>query len=136
MIRSILLLLIGSFVMVACVGEEKVPDKYIQPKKMQAVLLDLFTVDAVNSEKSYRDTAFKLQLQNKSDFTRVFQLHKISRAKFEESYTYYVAHPVLLKQVIDSLDAVALRRSNKVMEDTSMRTLKYKNGINLENSAR
>ena len=122
--------------LVACVGEESVPDKYIQPKKMQAVLLDLFTVDAVNTEKSYRDTAFKLQLQNKSDYTRVFQLHKISRENFEESYSYYRAHPVLLKQVIDSLDAEALRRSNKAMGDTSMRPLKHKNGINLENSAR
>jgi hypothetical protein len=133
MMRTWLLVIFLLF-LYACSGTERVPSKYLQPEKMTAVLLDLYTADAINTEYSYRDSSFQLQLKNKVFFERVFKLHKITRDQFETSYSFYLEHPVLLKRIVDSLDASAGRMSKEVYSDTStFPTKKY--GRNLKDTS-
>jgi hypothetical protein len=121
------------FSLISCSGKGKTPSGIIKPVKMQAVLKDLFLADAVNMERINKDTALRINTENRAYYERIFQLHKISQKEFEKSYAYYLAHPDQLKKIADSLMTDVNRMSTEVYSDTSKRKF---NGSNFKDSAR
>lgn len=105
----------------SCSGKRDVPASIIKPVKMQAIMKDLFLVDAVNTERLSRAYQFQFAEENKAGYERVFQLHKITRKEFEDSYNYYVSHPDFLEEIIDSVSSQLTRESLKleIKKDTS-----------------
>ena len=110
--------IIGIF---SCSGKRDVPANIIKPVKMQAIMKDLFLIDAVNTERLSRAYQFQFAEENKSGYERVFQLHKVTRKEFEDSYNYYVSHPDFLEEIVDSVSSQLTRESLKtdIKKDSS-----------------
>ncbi len=104
--------------LVGCTDRNKVPSQYLQPATMQAILMDVLIIDAINSTKDYTLRPFSLNDVNSKAALKILSNHKISVAEFKKSYEYYLAHPDLLKPIADSLVAQATRFTTKMYSDT------------------
>ena len=51
----------------------------------------------------YKDTTVDKVAESQKWYDKIYQLHKITKSGFDKSYTYYQAHPVLMKELLDSL---------------------------------
>lgn len=132
--RSVKILLLVFFC--SCADSKHVPGQYLQPVQMQQVLMDLLIADAVNSLQISKDTAFKLQEQNKAAAEQVFKSYKISREQFEKSYSYYLSRPDLLQPIADSMAAIANRRSIETPLPTTVPTTNLSSRDSLKNRFR
>lgn len=81
----------------------------ISTDSMQVIIWDMMKADEFFIRKMVTDSN---AVKNKEDvklYETVFAIHGISRERFFNSYRYYEAHPVLLKKIIDSIDAKSNR---------------------------
>jgi len=101
----------------SCSGRQQEAGKVLDEKKMQAVMWDMlqaeaFTQNYIKINKSKNDTLENAALQKK-----IFSLHKISRADFYTSYSYYASQPDVMRKILDSINANAQRDRNKIMSE-------------------
>lgn len=113
---------------ISCSDKKKVPSELIQPAKMQAILMDVLIIDAVNSVKSGTDQSLNITDLNSKSIARVLKNYQISDAVFKKSYNFYLAHPDILKPIADSISAIAARQVIKAYSDTLNL---YRNGNNI-----
>ena len=103
MSKWVLVIFITAFY-VACKNDNNVPGGILPPKQMQAVLWDLMRADQfVIRYILPKDSTFIKSLESIKLYQQVFNLHEISKEKFEKSFSYYQRHPDLLKVIMDSL---------------------------------
>lgn len=84
-------------------------DRIIPKDTMQAIMWDMMKADELFMRKMVTDSN---AVKNKEDvklYETVFRIHKVNKDRFFESYRYYEAHPVLLKEIIDSIDSKSNR---------------------------
>lgn len=94
-----------SWMCIGCGPKSRVPERYLQPQKMQAVLWDLMRSDQFLSDYVFaRDTAAKKRDLSFDMYARIFAIHKITPEQFRASFVYYHDHPELLKEVMDSMN--------------------------------
>lgn len=107
------------FLMFSCSEKNRVPDNVLTPEKFQAVFKDIVIADALNTERSFKDTAVKIPNENASYFLKVYEMHGVTKNQFMVSYNYYLSRPDLLKVITDSVSAQLTRKSEKLSADTS-----------------
>jgi hypothetical protein len=93
-------------------SKSKVPDGILKPEKMQAVFWDYIRADVFANEYVRRDTAKNPEVENMKMQQQVFQLHKVTRKEFYDSYEYYLQHQDLMKGMMDTM----LVRQQKINE--------------------
>ena len=108
-----LLVMLGS-----CSGDS-IPKEIIPPKKMQDVFwdylrADVYTTDYIVPDSNRNAVAENLRLQN-----IVFANHKVSKEQFYKSYNYYLDHPELMTQLLDSMMAIQ-NRKQIILSDTAL----------------
>lgn len=103
----------------SCSENSRVPQNVLTPQKFEAVFKDIVIADALNTERSYKDTAVKIPNDNASYFLKVYELHGVTKNQFMVSYNYYLSRPDLLKVITDSVSAQLTRKSEKLSADTS-----------------
>ncbi len=103
----------------SCSEKNRVPDNVLTPKKFEAVFKDIIIADALNTERSFKDTAVKIPNENASYFLKVYEMHGVTKNQFMVSYNYYLSRPDLLKVFTDSVSAQLSRKSEKLSADTS-----------------
>lgn len=108
-----------AIIIFSCAEKNKVPDNILPPQKFEAVYKDIVIADALNTERSYKDTAVKIPAANASYFLKVYAMHGITKNQFMVSYNYYLGRPDLLKVITDSVSAQLNRKSEKLSADTS-----------------
>jgi hypothetical protein len=79
----------------------KPPKNILQPEKMQEVLWDMFRAEVFI--RDYVPDSVK-EKKRISLYTEVLDLHQTNKEEFKESFTYYRAHPGILKPILDSLE--------------------------------
>ncbi|BFG69243.1 hypothetical protein KACHI17_01240 [Sediminibacterium sp. KACHI17] len=85
-------------------------DAHIIPKdSMQAIMWDMMKADEVFIRKLVADSNAAKNKEDVKLYETVFRIHKINKDRFFESYRYYEAHPILLKEIIDSIDSKSNR---------------------------
>lgn len=90
----------------SCSGKNKIPKDILPQKEMESVLWDLFRAEEfltvyvlpVDSSLKKRDETIRY-------YNEIFKLHKINKAYFQKSFSFYESHPDLMKQLLDSLNA-------------------------------
>jgi hypothetical protein len=107
------------FLMFSCSEKNRVPDNVLTPEKFEAVFKDIIIADALNTERSFKDTAVKIPNENASYFLKVYEMHGVTKNQFMVSYNYYLSRPDLLKVITDSVSAQLTRKSEKLSADTS-----------------
>jgi hypothetical protein len=95
-----------------CQQKENMPSGILQPVKMQEVMWDYMRADAYAAEILKKDTAKNDTLENIRLQKMIFSKHKITKADFDKSYEYYVAHPKMMNTILDSISAKQ-NRANK-----------------------
>lgn len=103
-----------SFIVVllfSCNSKNSVPDDVLSKKEMQAVLWDMIRADELVNYRGYTDSTFKKIDRNIELYQKVFQIHGITKEKFQKSMQYYQQRPDVLQPVIDSLKSQAERKT-------------------------
>ncbi|MES2006463.1 MAG: DUF4296 domain-containing protein [Bacteroidota bacterium] len=95
---------------VSCRSSQK---NIIQVDSMKVYMFDMMRADELYINILSKDTTANKRKANIRLYKEVLALHKISKGRFDSSYRYYEAHPVLFKTLIDSLDAYAGREKSK-----------------------
>jgi hypothetical protein len=88
----------------ACTSKNKLPEGVLPREKMQIVVWDLVQAgEFLDAFEFSQDTTIDRKVRAAEWYDRVFALHKVTRESFEKSYAYYKEHPMLMKQMMDSL---------------------------------
>ncbi|MEJ7820712.1 MAG: DUF4296 domain-containing protein [Chitinophagaceae bacterium] len=106
MIRCILIIA-TSVLFYSC--KETVPSGIIKQNKMQEVLWDMLRADALSHQIANSDST-KLAEDERAKLKRqVFIIYNITEDQFDKSYSYYVQHPEIMRNMLDSLNSQKIR---------------------------
>jgi hypothetical protein len=97
-------LLLFICVMAACSSGDSIPNNVLSPEKMQPVLFDVLRAQELANIKYGPDTT-ALNTNMPVMLQQVFEIHKITKDDFYNSFAYYEAHPDKNKELFDSLGA-------------------------------
>jgi hypothetical protein len=78
-------------------------------KTMQQTVWQLMQVDEYLSRRIETDTTIKPSLEKAKYYQRVFNLNKVDREQFYATMDYLDKHPVELKALMDSVEALSKR---------------------------
>jgi hypothetical protein len=122
--KKILGLISLIIILAACTGKDKLPEGILPRDKMEAILWDLLRAsEFLNGYVLNKDSTLDRKATVTNWYDHVFALHKVSRTAFEKSYVYYREHPVLMNEILDSLNQISYRRdtSGAPVVDTAVK---------------
>ena len=92
------------FLLSACKSKNAVPSGVLPQKKMQAVLWDMMRADQFLSDYVLnKDTSLKQDIESIKLYQQILSINKITKEDFQNSFSYYKSHPLLLKAIMDSI---------------------------------
>jgi hypothetical protein len=87
-----------------CSNKDTQAKGIISKKDMTSVLWDMTRAgEFLNGFVLYKDSSVNKTAVSNEWYEKIFRLHKTSLEEFNKSYAYYDSHPVLLKEILDSL---------------------------------
>ena len=101
---SVAFLLLG-----ACDSKKAEKEAILPIKKMQQTVWQLMQVDEYLSRQLQTDTTVKPSIEKAQYYQRVFNLNKIDRVQFYTTMAYLDKHPVEMKALMDSVEALSKR---------------------------
>ena len=103
-------ILIISFLFFFYSCKETIPSGVIKPAKMQEVLWDVLRAEALSQEIVKADSSRSVAAENIRLTQKIFLLHNITQQQFEKSYSYYTAHPDIMRTILDSITGQQSRK--------------------------
>jgi len=101
---SIAFLLLG-----ACSSKKAEKEAILPIKTMQQTVWQLMQVDENLSRQIQTDTTIKPSLEKAQYYQQVFNLNKVDRVQFYATMAYLDKHPVDMKTLMDSVEALSKR---------------------------
>ena len=104
-----------------CSDKNKIPAGILPRQKMQEVVWDMTrTAEFLNVFVFNKDSSIDKIAESEKWYNKVYQLHKTTKKEFEKSYSYYQAHPDLMRELLDSLSkrTIAPRPPKPTKEST------------------
>jgi len=101
---SVAFLLLG-----ACDSKKAEKEAILPIKTMQETVWQLMQVDEYLSRQIQTDTTIKPSLVKAQYYQRVFNLNKVDRVQFYTTMAYLDKHPVDMKELMDSVEALSKR---------------------------
>ncbi len=102
--RRIFITCVLSFIMYACSDSSKLPEGVLSRPKMREVIWDMTRAgEFLNGFVFNKDSTIDKISETQKWYDKIYRLHKITKAEFTKSYTYYQDHPMLMKEILDSL---------------------------------
>ena len=89
------------------------PTDILPADKMRLVVFDMLRADEYLNNFILKDTLLNREKEAIKLYEQVFLIHKTNAADFYKSYRYYQARPDINKVLIDSLDALAVRKRQR-----------------------
>ncbi len=113
--------LILSFLL-SCSDKNKLPKGVLPKQKMQEVMWDMIRAgEFLNGFVLYKDTAIDKVAVSQKWYNKVYQLYKITKTDFDRSYAYYQDHPVLMKELLDSLSKKQVPVKPAIQDSTAIK---------------
>jgi hypothetical protein len=101
--RSFLIVTIF-FLMQACSKKDKLPQGVLPKEKMREIMWDMIRAgEFLQSYVLPKDSTINKAAEHQKWYNKIYEIHKTNKAAFEKSYTYYKAHPLLMKEMLDTL---------------------------------
>ena len=73
---------------------------------MEAILWDMLNADEfVSGYVLPKNPALDRKQESIKLYEQIFRIHQTNREEFQKSFSFYRAHPALLKAVLDSINA-------------------------------
>ena len=105
--RTGLMILYISYFIAGCKSKEEIPRNILPQKKMQAVLWDMMRADQFLADYILnRDTSLKKKTESIKLYQEIFDINKITKENFQQSFAFYQSHPALLKIIMDSIAVI------------------------------
>jgi len=108
---GIVFLLLG-----ACTSKKAEKEAILPIKTMQQTVWQLMQVDEYLSRQIQTDTTIKPSLEKAQYYQRVFNLNKIDRVQFYATMAYLDKHPVDMKELMDSVEALSKREKLELLK--------------------
>jgi hypothetical protein len=95
------------FLLPACKNRDAIPRGILSQEKMQGVIRDMMRADQFLADFVLnRDTLLNKRIESTILYQQVLALHKISNEDFKKSFSWYQAHPTLMKVIMDSISKI------------------------------
>lgn len=104
------LMVIGGL-LAGCRGNSN--EQLLDINEMKLIVWDMLKADELYTMQQVKDSSLRIQKKNLEYYEKIFAYHKISRSTFYKSFTYYEAHPLEMKELLDSIDQYATRERNR-----------------------
>jgi hypothetical protein len=95
--------------LMACSTNKTETQEILPIKTMQQTVWQLMQVDEFLSRQLQTDTTLKPSIEKAQYYQRVFDLNKVDRVQFYATMDYLDKHPVDLKELMDSVEALSKR---------------------------
>ncbi len=83
---------------------------------IKLIMWDLLKADELYIRINIKDSTAVKRKENIRMFEEIYAIHHVTKGQFDSSFKYYEAHPIVFKQLIDSLDAYATREKYKLAD--------------------
>jgi hypothetical protein len=113
--KKCFLFFIAFLLFAACTTKEKKIPKDILPiNKMKLIVWQMTEAGAYAeyAKEKRRDTSIKTL--STAGLAQVLKLHNITKEDFFKSFTYYQSHPILNKELFDSVNSYAQRQRGEL----------------------
>ena len=104
------LMVIGGL-LAGCKGNSN--EQLLDINEMKLIVWDMLKADELYTMQQAKDSTLRIQKKNLEYYEKIFAYHKISRSTFYKSFTYYEAHPLEMKELLDSIEQYATRERNR-----------------------
>ncbi|MFM7720446.1 MAG: DUF4296 domain-containing protein [Sediminibacterium sp.] len=102
-------IIIGLLFLAACASSETKKGKLLPFKTMQQTVWQLMQVDEYLIRQIQTDTTIDPSLKKAQYYQQVFHLNKVDRVQFYTTMDYLDKHPVEMKVLMDSVEALSKR---------------------------
>jgi hypothetical protein len=109
-------LCVGMVFLVACSAKQTNKQVMLPFKTMQQTVWQLMQVDEYLSRQIETDTIIKPSNEKAKYYQRVFDLNKVNRIQFYATMDYLDMHPVELKELMDSVEALSKREKLDIIK--------------------
>jgi hypothetical protein len=102
-------IILGMLFLTACASKESNKDALLPLKTMQKTVWQLMRVDEYLLRQIQTDTTIQPSLKKAQYYQRVFNQNKVDRVQFYATMDYLSKHPVDMKELMDSVEALSKR---------------------------
>lgn len=103
-------------VLSACSRSRKVPSDVIGKDRMGRILYDIGLAEGAVETEYYRDSSRNKDSLLRTQLDKVMAIHGTSQKEFRRSYDFYKRNPLILKEVVDSLQSRAQRNQQRMFQ--------------------
>ena len=90
-------------VLLACSGDDAVPDGVLPQDKMSGVMYDVIRADEMVDFMQISDSSFRNFSKRTALYDTIFSLHGVKKEEFRSSLKFYQKRPDLLREVIGKM---------------------------------
>jgi hypothetical protein len=105
-----------AFILVSCSAKNKVPAEIIQQKEMQNILWEMIKAQALSAGMARKDSTVNEMDEAKILNQKIFEIHHITSAAFDQSYAWYTSHPEIMRIIFDSMNIQNQRQNSLRMK--------------------
>jgi len=102
-------IIIGILFLAACASSDTKKGKLLPFKTMQQTVWQLMQVDEYLTRQIQTDTTIQPALKKAQFYQQVFNINKVDRVQFYTTMDYLDKHPVEMKVLMDSVEALSKR---------------------------
>jgi hypothetical protein len=102
-------IILSMLFLAACASKETKKEALLPIKTMQQTVWQLMKVDEYLARQIQTDTTIQPSLQKAEYYQRVFNLNKVDRIQFYATMDYLDKHPLDMKELMDSVEALSKR---------------------------
>ena len=101
--RSVLIVTVF-LLMQSCSNKDSMPEGVLPKQKMREVIWDMTRAsEFLQSYVFPKDSTIDKVAESQKWYDKIYEIHKTDEATFEKSFAYYKAHPLLMKDMLDTL---------------------------------
>lgn len=102
-------IIVGMLFLAACAAKKTTKETILPIETMQQTVWQLMQVDEYLSRQIQTDTSLQPSLVKAQYYQRVFNLNKVDRVQFYTTMAYLDKHPLDMKELMDSVEALSKR---------------------------
>ncbi|MFM6994819.1 MAG: DUF4296 domain-containing protein [Sediminibacterium sp.] len=110
------IIIIWVLFLAACASKQSEKELLLPIATMQKTVWQLMQVDEYLSRQVQTDTTIQPALEKAKYYQRVFNLNKVDRNRFYTTMEYLDKHPVDLKELMDSVEALSKREKIELIK--------------------
>lgn len=103
------IILLSLLFLSACASKQSKKEELLPIQTMQQTVWQLMQVDEYLLRKIQTDTTIQPSVQKVQYYQKVFNLNKVDRVQFYATMEYLDKHPVEMKELMDSVEALSKR---------------------------